>query len=119
MIHKGLDLLLEAFARLPDYHLMVCGPVPFEPFTAAQPDLQRRARLDGNYYSDPSSVALGEDFLREYERELHRTPNIHTVGWVDIGSQQFLEITQSCVAVVYASCPEGTAGSSSPACMPA
>ena len=111
MIRKGLDLVLEAFARMPEYHLTVCGSVPPEPFTAPQPGLQRRARMDGNLYANPSSVALEEDFLREYERELYRTPNIHTVGWVDIGSQQFLDITQSCVAVVHASCAEGTVGS--------
>ena len=85
--------------------------MPPEPFTALQPGLQRRARRDGNLYANPSSVALEKEFLREYERELYRTPNIHAVGWVNIGSQQFLDITQSCVAVVHASCAEGTVGS--------
>ena len=26
-IHKGLDLVLEAFAQMPDYNLTVCGPI--------------------------------------------------------------------------------------------
>ena len=82
MIRKGLDLVLEAFARMPEYHLTVCGAVPPEPFTAPQPDLQHRARLDGNLWSNPSSVALEEDFLREYERELYRTPTSKpSDGW--------------------------------------
>ena len=28
-IHKGLDLVLEAFAQMPDYNLTVCGPIQY------------------------------------------------------------------------------------------
>jgi len=27
LVHKGLDLVLEAFAQMPDFYLTVCGPV--------------------------------------------------------------------------------------------
>ncbi len=30
MIHKGLDLVLEVFARMQEYHLHICGPVHHE-----------------------------------------------------------------------------------------
>ena len=53
-VHKGLDLVLEAFAEMPQYHLTVCGPIEEE-----------------------------SDFATAYEKELYRTPNIHTAGWID------------------------------------
>ncbi len=82
LVHKGLDLVLEAFATMPDYHLTVCGPVREE-----------------------------TDFEEAFDRELYQTPNIHTVGWIDIGSPEFIEITKRCVGVVYPSCSEGGGGS--------
>ena len=82
LIHKGLDLVLEAFAELPDYHLTVCGPISQE-----------------------------RDFEKAYENELYGLPNIRTVGWVDIASGEFVEILQSCVGIVYPSCSEGGGGS--------
>jgi hypothetical protein len=81
MVHKGLDLTLEVFAGMPEYHLTVCGPVQQE-----------------------------KDFERIYYTELYQTPNIHTIGWVDISSQKFLEITNNCVGILYPSCAEGQAG---------
>ena len=80
-IHKGLDLVLEAFAQMPDYHLTVCGPIPIDP-----------------------------EFQSRYNKELYETPNIHTVGWVDISSPKFLEIAKSCVGIVFPSCAEGGGG---------
>ncbi|MCH9651581.1 MAG: glycosyltransferase [Deltaproteobacteria bacterium] len=82
LVHKGLDLVLEAFAGLPDFELVVCGPI-------------RRER----------------DFERAYFRELYETPNIHTEGWVDVAGQRFQEIARSCLGVVYPSCSEGGGGS--------
>jgi glycosyltransferase involved in cell wall biosynthesis len=82
MVHKGLDLVLEAFADLPDCHLTVCGPI------------------DGE-----------KDFESVYHSLLYATPNIRTVGWVDIAGPTFLEITRNCVGVVYPSCSEGGGGS--------
>lgn len=81
LVHKGLDLVLEAFAQMPDYHLTVCGPINKEP-----------------------------DFVAAFQRELYHTPNIHAVGWVDVGGQEFLKIVRNCVGFVYASSSEGQAG---------
>lgn len=81
LVHKGLDLLLDVFAQMPDYHLTICGPVNKEP-----------------------------DFEAAFEQELYHTPNIHTIGWVDISSKEFLKILNSCVAIIYPSCSEGGGG---------
>jgi glycosyltransferase involved in cell wall biosynthesis len=81
LVHKGLDLTLEAFVQMPDCHLTVCGPVHEE-----------------------------QDFEKAYHRELYETPNIHTVGWVDIGGPAFVDIIQKCVGLVYPSCSEGQSG---------
>jgi glycosyltransferase involved in cell wall biosynthesis len=81
LVHKGLDLLLDAFAQMPEYHLTICGPVKGE-----------------------------EDFEKAYYNELYRTPNIRTVGWVDVSSPEFIEIANSCVAMLYPSCSEGGGG---------
>ena len=81
LVHKGLDLALEAFAEMPDYHLTVCGPVQEE-----------------------------KDFEQAFYKELYQTPNIQTVGWVDVSGPEFLEIAQECVGLVYPSCSEGQSG---------
>jgi glycosyltransferase involved in cell wall biosynthesis len=81
-LHKGLDLVLEAFAGLPDHHLTVAGPLHEE-----------------------------QDFVRAFHRELFETPNIETVGWVDMESERFRSIARRCVAVLHPSCSE--AGSTS------
>jgi glycosyltransferase involved in cell wall biosynthesis len=81
-VHKGLDLVLETFAGMPDYHLYVCGPVQDE-----------------------------KDFECVYYKELYDLPNIHTVGWVDISSFEFIDIVNKCIGVVCASCSEGGSGS--------
>jgi glycosyltransferase involved in cell wall biosynthesis len=81
-VHKGLDLALDAFKDLPDYQLTVCGPV------------ERDA-----------------DFVHAYYKELFETANIHTVGWVDLDSDRFRELTAACVAVLHLSCSEGGAPS--------
>ncbi len=82
MVHKGLDLVLEAFAGMPDCRLTVCGPVEAEP-----------------------------DFCDAYRRELFETPNIDTVGWTDVAGATFTELAADCVAIIYPSCSEGQAGS--------
>jgi glycosyltransferase involved in cell wall biosynthesis len=81
LVLKGLDLALEAFAAMPDLHLTVCGP-----------------------------IQQTQDFERAFAKELYRTPNIHTVGWVDIGSRQFLDIARNCLALVYPSATEAVSG---------
>jgi glycosyltransferase involved in cell wall biosynthesis len=87
LVHKGLDLVLDAFAEMPAYHLTVCGPVQEE-----------------------------KSFERAFHRELYDTPNIHTIGWVDVTSREFTEITNNCVGIIYPSCSEG-GGASVVTCM--
>lgn len=82
LAHKGLDLALEAFAEMPDLHLTVGG-----------------------------GIDLDQDFKAAYHRELFETPNIHTLGWVDILKPQFVEVLRRCAGVVYPSAAEGGAGS--------
>ena len=81
LVHKGLDLVLEAFTQMPDYHLTVCGPIHEE-----------------------------RDFANVYEKELYRTPNIHTLGWIDLESPEFLRISRRCIALIHPSCSEGQSG---------
>jgi glycosyltransferase involved in cell wall biosynthesis len=84
LVHKGLDLVLDVFSELPDYHLTVCGPL-----------------------DDPGEA----EFRQQYFHELYKLPNIHAVGWVDVSSNQFSDIASDCVALIYPSCSEGQAGS--------
>jgi glycosyltransferase involved in cell wall biosynthesis len=77
-VHKGLDLVLEAFAGLAGFELFVCGPLFREPA-----------------------------FERAFYRELYRTPNIHTLGWVDPASRRFAELARSSIGIVFPSCSEG------------
>ena len=81
LIHKGLDLVLEAFAQMPEMELFVCGPIDAEP-----------------------------EFAREYHRELRESPNIKTIGWVDIAGPEFLAIANQCIGIVSVSCSEGGCG---------
>ncbi|OKH42418.1 glycosyl transferase family 1 [Calothrix sp. HK-06] len=81
LVLKGLDLALEAFAQMPDYHLTVCGPVNSD-----------------------------KVFERAYHKELYETPNIHVHGWIDVGSQEFLDLTKNTLALIYPSACEGQAG---------
>lgn len=76
-VHKGLDLVLEAFADLPDLTLHVTG----------------------NYRAE-------EDFLAEYAKEL-ALPNIHFHGWVVVQSKQFKDILNACYAFILPTCSEG------------
>jgi glycosyltransferase involved in cell wall biosynthesis len=81
-MQKGLDLLLEVFPRRPDLHLYVCSPFEFE-----------------------------TDFRQCYFKELYETPNIHSVGWVEVNSRQFYELIDKCAYIILPTCSEGQAGS--------
>ena len=87
LVHKGLDLVLEVFARLPELHLTVCGPISRE-----------------------------RDFERLYARELYALPNVETLGWVDVTAPSFLALARRTGALVYPSCAEG-GGASALTCM--
>ena len=82
MVHKGLDLALDAFAGMPDLELTVCG----------RPEKE-------------------DDFYRLYERQLLKTPNIRLHGWLDMAAPDFAEIARTHAAVIYPSSAEGGAGS--------
>lgn len=81
MVHKGLDLVLEAFAAAPELELTVCGRPEKEP-----------------------------DFFAAYERELTQLSNIHLRGWVDLGSPEFREIAATHGTIIYPSSCEGGGG---------
>lgn len=82
LIYRGLDLLLEVFKDLPRLKLYLCGPVKEE-----------------------------RDFVKIYKKELFGTPNIKTVGWVDIRSKVFEDLTSRCGYIIYPACGEGQSGS--------
>ena len=80
MVHKGLDLVLEAFVQMPKYQLTVVGPVLNEP-----------------------------EFVNVYRKELFHTPNITFVGWLDKFSDEFHVLLRQSVAHVFPSCSEAGA----------
>ncbi|MGB5725947.1 MAG: hypothetical protein WBM52_01920 [Thiogranum sp.] len=82
MVHKGLDLVLEAFAGLPDCHLTVCGRVSRE-----------------------------KPFESLYQRELYELPNIETIDWIDTLSARFRQIASESMALVLPSASEFSCGS--------
>ncbi len=82
LVHKGLDLVLEAFVEMPEYQLIVCGPVDAD-----------------------------KEFKKAFRKELYETDNIRVTGWVDVGSEQFAELVSKCAGLVYASCSEAGGGS--------
>lgn len=81
LVHKGLDLVLEAFALTPELELTVVGPVRAEP-----------------------------DFAELYRPELS-LPNVRVLDWFDTGSPQFPDLLAAHAAIVYPSCSEGGGGS--------
>lgn len=78
LVHKGLDLCLEYFAKHQDIYLHVCGPIENEP-----------------------------DFVATYKKELYETKNINTYGFVDIKSKKFESILIDCAFLIFPSCSEG------------
>lgn len=82
LVHKGLDLVLEAFAAMPDHHLTVCGPIS----------------------NDPRFQDLYRDLL-------YGTANIETVDWIDVSGDRFRNLADASLGVVYPSASEAQAGS--------
>ncbi len=88
-VHKGLDLVLEAWTTLPtDLHLHILGPISVE-----------------------------DDFVNEYRKELslpnvtlHGRPKINKEGVMMLGSLSFTEVANMCSSLLYFSCSEGTSG---------
>ena len=81
MVHKGLDLVLDAFADMPGYEVVICGPVDRE-----------------------------TDFVAAYRGQLCQSSNVRTLNWVDVTGPSFIEIMNSCVGLIYPSCSEGQSG---------
>jgi len=82
MVHKGLDLVLEAFYDMPEYNLTICGPVGKEDY-----------------------------FVQAYYKELYQCRNINTIGWIDTSSSDFVNILNNCIGLIFPSCSEGGGGS--------
>lgn len=81
LVLRGLDRVLEAFAELPECELYICG-----------------------------SLWAELRFCFGYRRELFGLPNVHTVGWVNIGSELFRRIFARCGYMIYPSGSEGCSG---------
>ncbi|MCW5896055.1 MAG: glycosyltransferase [Bacteroidetes bacterium] len=79
---RGLDLLLESFARNPDLHLYICSGFKHE-------------------------VA----FCKCYEKELFHTRNIHAIGLVSKREERFHRIVRECGFVILPSCSDCQPGS--------
>jgi glycosyltransferase involved in cell wall biosynthesis len=78
LIHKGLDLVLDVFRDLPDLDLHVAGPL----------DKEKR-------------------FLSCYHSELYETPNVHAHGFVELDSDLYGSLLETCGYVILPSCSEG------------
>lgn len=81
LAHKGLGITLEAFARMPEMHLTVCGPLDREP-----------------------------EFCRAYRHELQDCRNIEVLGWVDPAGPDFTALAARTLGLVYPSCAEAQSG---------
>ncbi len=81
-VHKGLDLVIDAFAELPDCRLLICGPLDLEP-----------------------------RFVSAFNEALYERDNVETIGWIDVTSPEFDAIRRRTIATVYPSCSEGGGGS--------
>ena len=76
LVHKGLDLVLEAFARNPELHLHVYGDLDGEP-----------------------------GFLAAFRRELE-APNVHVEGFLALDSPRFREALLASAFMICPSCAE-------------
>jgi len=77
-VHKGLDLVLDVFARRQDLVLHVAGPVDQE-----------------------------ADFMAAYGAKMS-APNIRVHGWIDPASKKFVELLKDVFCFIAPSCSEGT-----------
>jgi len=78
LVHKGLDLVLEAFARQPRLHLHVYGAIDTEP-----------------------------GFVQAYRQELYQLPNVHVEGFLPLDSPGFAGQLRRSAFMVCPSCSEG------------
>lgn len=78
-VHKGLDLLLDIFAKHPEWTLHVM-----------------------------SKINSKSQFFKLYKKELTQLPNIHFHGLVMPSSEKFEKIVSRCFAYINPSCAEAT-----------
>lgn len=80
-LHKGLDIILDAWTKLPDkYELHIV-------------------------------TYLDDEFKKFYERQLYHSTNVVTHGYVLQRSDQYNEIIKKCQLSILLSCSEGSPGS--------
>jgi glycosyltransferase involved in cell wall biosynthesis len=82
LVHKGLDLVLEAFAGRPHLHLHVHG------------DLSRET-----------------GFLQAYHHELRELPNVHVEGFLPLDSPRFRSALLETAFIICPSCAEACCSS--------
>lgn len=80
-ITKGLDLVIEAFSEMPEFELYIGAP---------------KSEDDFNNVMDPI---------------IARSSNIHFMGFIDVKSRKFREISEKCSYVILPSSSEGCATS--------
>lgn len=81
-IHKGLDIVLEAFKGQKDFNLHICTNLQQEPL-----------------------------FFDWFNRNFSQCPNILYHGWMEVNDGRFQLLAESCIATIYCSAAEGGAGS--------
>lgn len=82
LVHKGLDLVLEAFGRHPELHLHVYGRLELEP-----------------------------GFVRAFHHELRELPNVHVGGYLYLDSPGFRAALLESAFVICPSCSEASCSS--------
>ena len=80
-IHKGLDIVLEAFKEINNFNLHICTKLEAEP-----------------------------QFYNWYKMEFSSCCNIYYHGWMDVNDLQFQQLAENCIASIYCSAAEGGAG---------
>jgi hypothetical protein len=80
-IHKGVDVITEAFLSMPECHLIICGPDSEKPFFEA------------------------------YGDKIAKSSNIHYKGFLQVGGVEFEEICSRCSFSILYSSSEGLATS--------
>lgn len=80
-IHKGLDIVLEAFVNQPYLNLHICTDLTIEP-----------------------------EFYTWFKVLTESANNIFYHGFLDVSSSLFSSIIRQCIAIPYLSCSEGGAG---------
>jgi glycosyltransferase involved in cell wall biosynthesis len=80
-IHKGLDIVLEAFKQARNFNLHICANLEAEP-----------------------------EFYAWYKKEFSSCANITYHGWKNLNDLKFQALAENCIATVYCSAAEGGAG---------